>query len=410
MRTTDSSCGYGPAVCFFVLVFYNRELFEGLVDILPDADKKREMLVLLSASRAVQAKKELTAAAKKDKKDAVNKNKKGPPPSTTSSISDKRAKDDTAAVPDALPSDANVSTVNGTATDPSRSPSHANWPGLGGSPSPSGEEQNGTANVSRKTKANSSTAGGGARGAKKNTQVAATPAPGSAATWLKAMNKTGGGGGGKTGISVVRTSRGTGGGGGGGGASKSSNSLSSLADTGGSGRARSESPPPGVPMRRRADDDDAYTGGRIQDAGASWANLGGSGFRGGGSANGKKKGHTTAGRDDFPGLPGGRAVTRTAVSPPPVVDPAGRRVEGRPMNMFAPKVDAAPPPAHPPASSSRDDFPGLPTPAQAPPGLERVDWGTVVESATGGAGKGAKKRNKQKAEKDTLKGMAFGFR
>lgn len=103
-------------------------------------------------------------------------------------------------------------------------------------------------------------------------------------------------------------------------------------------------------------------------------------------------------------------MTRTEVSPPPAVDPAGRRVEGRPMSVFAPKVDAAPPPAQPPAPSSQDDFPGLPTPAQARPGMERVDWGTVEESGTGGAGKGAKKRNKQKAQKDALKGMAFGFR
>lgn len=384
------------------------------MDSLPDEDKKREMLVLLSASRAVEAQQ---AASTKPSK---NKTPSSSPTDTPTSRESKKM------LPLEVPStDAEGSqgpaAVNGAGATafahPLRSSSPDTWPGI------RPEQNTSKQNESAGGKSNKSTANGLA---KKNASAASSSSPGSASTWLKAMNRAGTGAGGKTGISVVRPR------GGANTTSKAENSVTAFE----SGRARSESPPPGFVVRRKGDDD-GYTGGGIGDAGASWASQGGSGFKGSGKA--ATKGPPKVSRDDFPGLPG--ASGGTAAGPaPPRIDPSGGRIEGRPVDFFARSstgFQAAAQPRRSLAPSSEFDFPELPMPAQARPGLERVDWGIsgiggaqkgggeAVSNRSpggsaamsggdgvenGGGGKGAKKKNKQKAEKDALKGMAFGFR
>lgn len=233
---------------------------------------------------------------------------------------------------------------------------------------------------------------------------------------------------------------GSGGGGAGGGAYGQSSSRLQCANPG----VRSESPPPGVPLQRKggAGDDD-WSGG-IESAGASWASHGGSGFKGqangaGAAASGGKKGVAKISREDFPGLPGegGGGSSSSAVGLGLGGGGGGR------ADMFAagqrPLIVSARPPGQQQQRKQRaptaNDFPGLPMPAAAMPGMGKVDWGGGAGSGGGGArggvgltgsaesvggsgggggggggGKGAKKKNRQKAEKDALKGMAFGFR
>lgn len=257
------------------------------------------------------------------------------------------------------------------------------------------------------------------------------PTPGSAATYLTAMGSKTGGKTGGTGISVVRPSR-------------TGPSRKANANLNGNSRQRSESPPPGVPLQRRGSDDDkmCYGGGgggggsnnkSIAGAGASWATQGGSGFRGNSTGRGAgNKGVMTANsRDDFPGLVG----TRTGRG-------GGGGMVSSSVNGLAVARGAGPAPANPRAQQQRalmsEDFPGLPTASVPMPGMERVDWGATASSGgrigqtsrngntlssvdgggndvvsnnnTSSGGKGGKKKAKQKAEKDALKGMAFGFR
>lgn len=365
------------------------------------------MLVILAASRSVQAK----ASAKKNKKSGA-----GPKSNDTGSPT---APDVTAGIGSAASSAR--SAMAELATAASVPESAHDWPGVAESEGRA-KKQNGRGKGSGPGTSNG-TAGGkksATAGAKKGAIATTLPAPGSAATWLKAMGakpvgKTGG-----TGISVVRST-------------KQQPKKSSYA-TGGSRlqcndpRTRSESPPPGVPLRRRGDDAGDSRGGTIGTAGASWATQGGAGFKAGAGASGEvsRKGMSSGhSRDDFPGLPGSGAVGLGGSS--------SGRIEGRSAGMLpasrASSASPAPPPQQRPPS--KDDFPGLPMPAPVVPGMERVEWGNSssgggdrggagrsgagsevggVGASNGGGGKGAKKKNKQKAEKDALKGLAFGFR
>lgn len=370
------------------------------------------MLVLLAASRSVQAK----ASAKKNKKSGA-----GPKSNDTGSST---APDVAGGIGSAASSAR--SAMAELATAASVPESAHDWPGVA-EPEGRAKKQNGQGKGSGSGTSNG-TAGGkksATAGAKKGAIATAPPASGSAATWLKAMGakpvgKTGG-----TGISVVRST-------------KQQPKKSSYA-TGGSRlqcndpRPRSESPPPGVPLRRRGDDAGDSGGGTIGTAGASWATQGGAGFKGGagGSAEVSRKGMSSGhSRDDFPGLPGSGAGGLGGSS--------SGRIEGRSTGMLpasrASSASPAPPTQQRPPS--KDDFPGLPMPAPAVPGMERVEWGNSSSgggdragerqsgagwaagssggggggASNGGGGKGAKKKNKQKAEKDALKGLAFGFR
>lgn len=368
-------------------------MFEGLVGILPDEDKRREMLVLLAASRSAQAK---AAATKKP-----NRKQAPPPPSAT---------------PNAAPSAAPVSLGNGHApstaqqgTTRSMSPPEKQWPdmgtlslGEGGDASKKGK--------STRAKGNGKAGGGASNGS------GTSASPGSAATWLKAMGTKTGGRVGGTGISVVRpSSRATNATGGAASRGYGSSGLRSAVP-----EARSESPPPVVPLRRR--DQDAGDGGAgIGAAGASWATQGGTGFNGRPAAAGGA-GKVKISREDFPGLSSGGGLGSGKLmgrGPDPVLS----ALAPRPSSMLAP-----PPQQQQQRPPAKDDFPGLPTPAAAMPGMGKVEWGAAAGTAGGGGGaggqrgrggpetaaaeggKGAKRKNKQKAEKDALKGMAFGFR
>ncbi|CBJ28569.1 C2H2 zinc finger protein [Ectocarpus siliculosus] len=399
------------------------ELFEGLIGTLPDQDKRREMQVLLAASRSVKAK----AAAKKKPK------KKPPPPAATAP----------AAAPPPPPTTTNGGTAAGAESWPEVGENSSSAGAAGGKAKTRGKQakSNGAASNGR-GKAGGGGGGGGGKSKTSPSTVAGAKTPGSAATWLKAMGtKTGGGAKtGGTGISIVRPSARAGGGGGGGGSTAPNASSTITAVAGGySGsrlqcnpgvRARPESPPPGAPLRRR--DEEELVGG-IGQAGASWATQGGSGFKGASKATAAPAAEKTKiSRDDFPGLPGGgggAAALRAnrADFPSLPEEGAGMRGLGGTATATAFKVKPrakAPPPAPQQRPPTGDDFPGLPMPASSSvmPGMEKVDWGGSAHSggsqrgvgggggAGGGGGKGTKKKNKQKMEKDALKGMAFGFR
>ena len=342
-------------------------MFEGLVSILPDEDKRRELLVLLVASRSAKA----NAGAVGN----YSIRKKNP------------------AIDEPERSSVAAPTLASTTTLASKTPSAGTMSG-------------------------SSKASGLAR--PRNNKPSKVTPPGSAATYLTAMHSKSGTKMTSTGISIVRP----GGASGGKGVSRAANP-----------RPRSESPPPGVPLRRRGGGDvdggssDGGTG--ILGTGASWATQGGSGFRGkqavgAGGAGGKE---TRLNRDDFPGLvsSGVGGVSSSSAGS----GGGGSAAASRSIRSFlgARSVGATPAQARPQRRGfpTGEDFPGLPTPSAAMPGMERVDWGgaagqvsregdgsTVgVASADGvgvGGGKSAKQKAKKKAEKDALKGMAFGFR
>lgn len=375
-----------------------RELFEGLLDILPDADKKREMLVLLAASRSAQA----TISASRSppmRKKASPSGAASPSPPDSSETREAQGRG-TQGISNGVAKREQPRGAAGSKAPSAPSGPSNEWPEIGGTLG-AGAKQSAAGG---KAKGLAGSNGGGAK------RTPTMSSPGTTSSLLKSMNRAGNG---KTGIAVVR--------------SKGSSSQTPAAP-----RARSESPPPGVPLRRKDDHSNGLAGRGIGEAGASWATQGGSGYRGSRGAEGAGRGPSGQGTkissQDFPGLPETRIPSQAATSG----NPAGRSARSDVFTspLSASRVPVPPPPPQPPASSSREHFPGLPTPSQAMPGMERVDWGTSHSMASSGSvewgaggiasrgggdegsgtGKNAKKRNKQKAQKDALKGMAFGFR
>ncbi|CAN0475574.1 unnamed protein product [Ectocarpus sp. 12 AP-2014] len=169
------------------------ELFEGLIGTLPDQDKRREMQVLLAASRSVKAK----AAAKKKPK------KKPPSPAAAAP----------AAAPPPPTTTANGGTAAGAESWPEVGENASSAGAAGGKAKTQGKQakSNGAASNGRGKAGGWGGGGGGGGGGKSKTSpstVTGAKTPGSAATWLKAMGtKTGGGAKtGGTGIAIVRPS------------------------------------------------------------------------------------------------------------------------------------------------------------------------------------------------------------
>lgn len=336
-----------------------RELFEGLIGILPDEDKRREMLVLLAASRSVQAK---AKATQKKSKTAGNNNHSNSGASGGKNASaPQRSKGSTSTRAPTPGSAATYLTAMGSKT---------------------GGKMGGTGiSVVRPSRT-----GGNNSSRKANANLSANPRPRSESPPPGVPLRRRGSGDDKINY------------GGGGGSNDIAGAGSSWATQGGSG-FRGNSTARGVGNK-------GMTTISRDDFPGLAAN------RTGGGAGGGMASSNANGLDGGYGSRDGLAIARGAARAP--ANPRSQQQRAPTSEDFP----GLPTPSAPMPGMGRVDWGTASGGGEVGQTSRNGDTSSSVKGGGSGdasnnassGGKGGKKKAKQKAEKDALKGMAFGFR